>query len=62
MDTTNYIMLKEEAARCLLCHEPPCSAACPADKNPAKILMSLRMDNYKVAVKRAEEAYFNFSM
>jgi dihydropyrimidine dehydrogenase (NAD+) subunit PreT len=58
MDTTNYIILKEEASRCLLCHEPPCSTACPAHKNPAGIIMSLRMDNYKVAVKKAEKAYF----
>jgi dihydropyrimidine dehydrogenase (NAD+) subunit PreT len=48
-------MLREEASRCLLCHEPPCSSFCPLKKNPANIIMSLRMNNYKVAVIKAKE-------
>ncbi|MCQ2546730.1 MAG: dihydropyrimidine dehydrogenase, partial [Clostridia bacterium] len=26
----------EEAARCLLCHDAPCSKGCPAGTDPAK--------------------------
>lgn len=51
----NKIMLNEESARCLLCYEPPCSKACPAKKDPASIIMSLRMDNYKCANIKAKE-------
>lgn len=57
MEKSTFIMFKEEAARCLLCHEPPCSSSCPVKKNPAAIMMSLRMDNIKVAeIKAKEEA------
>lgn len=56
MGKLNAIMLREEAARCLLCHEPPCSNACPVKKNPAAIIMSLRMDNYKGAALKANKA------
>lgn len=56
MDNLNYIMLKEEASRCLLCYEAPCSSSCPVGKNPASIIMSLRMDNYKGAALKAEKA------
>lgn len=59
MTKLNFIMLKEEASRCLLCHEPPCSSSCPVGKNPAGIIMSLRMDNYKGAALKVEKALEN---
>ncbi|WP_246615167.1 hypothetical protein [Clostridium thailandense] len=56
MGKINFIMLKEEASRCLLCYEPPCSSSCPVGKNPASVIMSLRMDNYKGAALKVEKA------
>ncbi|MBU3161153.1 FAD-dependent oxidoreductase [Clostridium frigoris] len=41
----------EEATRCLLCHDAPCSKACPAGTNPAKFIRSLRFRNPKGAVE-----------
>ena len=55
MEKLNFIMLREEASRCLLCYEPPCSSSCPVEKNPASVIMSLRMDNYKGASIKAKE-------
>lgn len=41
----------EEASRCLLCHDAPCSKACPAGTDPAKFIRSLRFRNLKGAVE-----------
>jgi dihydropyrimidine dehydrogenase (NAD+) subunit PreT len=41
----------EEAARCLLCHDAPCSKACPANTDPAKFIRSLRFKNIKGAIE-----------
>ena len=35
----------EEASRCLLCHDAPCSQGCPAGTDPAKFIRSLRFRN-----------------
>jgi NADPH-dependent glutamate synthase beta chain and related oxidoreductases len=35
----------EEASRCLLCLDAPCSKACPAGTDPAKFIRSLRFKN-----------------
>ena len=32
----------EEAARCLLCHDAPCSKACPAGTDPKKASIALK--------------------
>lgn len=45
----------EEAARCLLCHDAPCSKACPAGTDPAKFIRSLRFRNLKGAVETIRE-------
>ncbi len=45
----------EEAARCLLCHDAPCSAACPAKTDPAKFIRSLRFRNFKGAAETIRE-------
>ena len=34
-----------ESSRCLLCHQAPCTAACPRGFDPAKAILSLRMSN-----------------
>lgn len=41
----------EEASRCLLCHDAPCSKACPAESDPAKFIRSLRFRNIKGAAE-----------
>jgi NADPH-dependent glutamate synthase beta subunit-like oxidoreductase len=38
-----------EAARCLLCHDAPCSTACPAVTEPDKFIRKLRFKNIKGA-------------
>ena len=39
----------EEAQRCLLCLDAPCSAACPAGTDPARFIRSVRFRNLKGA-------------
>ena len=41
----------EEAARCLLCHDAPCSQGCPAGTDPAKFIRSIRFRNVKGAAE-----------
>ncbi|MFP1559220.1 hypothetical protein ACLB1T_32560 [Escherichia coli] len=31
----------KEASRCLLCHDAPCSQACPAQTDPGKFIADL---------------------
>jgi len=40
-----------EADRCLLCHDAPCSAACPADTKPAEFIRKLRFKNMTGAIR-----------
>ena len=39
----------EEASRCLLCLDAPCSQDCPAGTNPGDFIRSIRFRNYKGA-------------
>lgn len=41
----------EEAARCHLCHDAPCSKACPAGTDPALFIRKLRLRNVKGAIR-----------
>lgn len=41
----------EEASRCLLCYDAPCSEACPANTDPGKFIRSLRFRNFKGAAE-----------
>lgn len=41
----------EEASRCLLCHDAPCSKACPAGTSPDKFIRSVRFRNFKGAAE-----------
>ena len=40
-----------EADRCLLCHDAPCSEACPADTKPAEFIRKLRFKNVTGAIR-----------
>ena len=42
IDKSFELIVNEEVSRCLLCHDAPCSKACPAQTNPAKFIRSLR--------------------
>lgn len=44
------LLATEEAARCLLCEDAPCSASCPAGTDPAKFIRSLRFRNEEGAI------------
>jgi dihydropyrimidine dehydrogenase (NAD+) subunit PreT len=45
----------EEAARCLLCHDAPCSAGCPAGTDPGNFIRSIRFRNPKGAAEIIRE-------
>ncbi|HAQ65026.1 MAG TPA: hypothetical protein DCR43_04105 [Bacteroidales bacterium] len=40
-----------ESNRCLLCHEAPCSAGCPAGTDPGRFIRQIRFYNYKGAAR-----------
>lgn len=41
----------DEANRCLLCHDPPCSRGCPGGTDPGTFLRKLRMRNVQGAFR-----------
>jgi len=45
----------EEAARCLLCVDAPCSEGCPANTDPGKFIRSIRFRNPKGAAETIRE-------
>ena len=45
------VLAMEEASRCLLCLDAPCSKCCPAGTDPAKFIRSIRFKNVKGAAK-----------
>lgn len=51
--TINTVM--EEAQRCLLCLDAPCSKSCPAGTDPAKFIRSVRFRNFKGAAETIRE-------
>lgn len=44
-------LVMEEAKRCLLCLDAPCSNSCPAGTDPAKFIRSVRFKNVKGAAE-----------
>lgn len=51
----DYRRALEEASRCLLCHDAPCSKGCPAGTDPAKFIRSLRFKNIYGAAETIRE-------
>jgi dihydropyrimidine dehydrogenase (NAD+) subunit PreT len=49
------ITAMEEASRCLLCHDAPCSAGCPAGTDPGRFIRSIRFRNFKGAIETIRE-------
>lgn len=47
MDYSNLI-LKNQSARCLLCENAPCTAACPKGFDPARFIRAVRFENSAV--------------
>lgn len=45
----------EEATRCLLCEDAPCSKGCPAGTDPGKFIRSIRFRNFKGAAETIRE-------
>lgn len=45
----------EEASRCLLCIDAPCTQDCPVGTNPSKFIRSIRFRNFKGAAKTIRE-------
>jgi len=45
----------EEASKCLLCYDAPCSKSCPAGTDPAKFIRSIRFRNVKGAAETIRE-------
>lgn len=45
----------EEASRCLLCYDAPCSNSCPAKTDPARFIRALRFRNIKGAAEVIRE-------
>lgn len=41
----------KEANRCLLCHDAPCSEACPAKTDPGKFVRQIKFANYRGAAR-----------
>lgn len=48
-------LVMEEATRCLLCLDAPCSQSCPAGTDPAKFIRSFRFKNVEGAVTTIRE-------
>lgn len=49
------LTITEEASRCLLCLDAPCSKACPAGTNPDRFIRSVRFRNFKGAAEIVRE-------
>ena len=51
----NHRTAMEEASRCLLCIDAPCSKGCPAGTDPGKFIRSIRFRNPKGAAETIRE-------
>ncbi|AZO96697.1 oxidoreductase YeiT [Iocasia frigidifontis] len=46
MRKLTFDLAEQEVARCLLCYDPPCTQACPANIDSASIIRSIRFENF----------------
>ena len=53
--TMTSLVAIEEASRCLLCEDAPCSVGCPAGTDPGRFIRSLYFKNLKGAAERIRE-------
>ena len=51
------LTVMEEAQRCLLCHDAPCTQACPAGTDPGRFIRSVRFRNFKGAAETIRESH-----
>ncbi|MGO2083913.1 FAD-dependent oxidoreductase [Vagococcus sp.] len=51
----SMLTIMEEAERCLLCLDAPCSKACPAETDPGSFIRSVRFRNFKGAAETIRE-------
>lgn len=49
------LLVIEEASRCLLCYDAPCSKMCPAQTDPARFIRAVRFRNFKGAAEVVRE-------
>ena len=49
------ITVMEEASRCLLCYDAPCSKSCPAKTDPGRFIRAIRFRNVKGAAEVIRE-------
>lgn len=47
------ITILEEASRCLMCYDAPCSKACPAGSDPAAFVKAIRLNNRRGGARQA---------
>lgn len=49
------ITIQQEAQRCLLCYDAPCTKVCPAKSDPAAFIKSIRLDNRRGGARQTLE-------
>lgn len=55
LEAFDFRRAMEEASRCLLCEDAPCSQNCPAGTDPAKFIRSIRFKNIAGAAETIRE-------
>ena len=58
MKKQQVIRIKEEAGRCLLCHEPVCNAGCPHGIDIGRIVRALNFENRVGARRRLPVVHY----
>lgn len=51
IEAYDFRLAMEEASRCLLCEDAPCSKGCPSGTDPAKFIRSIRFNNVNGAAE-----------
>lgn len=56
VETKVQILMRQAVAQCLLCYQPPCTAACPCGCDPAGMMLCLRVGDEGGAIRLAHAA------